>query len=238
MSGISISVLIPVFNQEQYLLRAISSVVPQLGPRDELIVVDDGSTNLSRDALRVFDRSVLWLRHPVRKGVSAARNLAASRSGADWLKFLDADDVLAPFALSLLRQSAEGAPPSVCLISGGCHRIHNGKYLDFLTGDEQTVRSIKVNNPTLPSACMVKKESFFEVGLFNQMLDFNEDWDLWFRLKERFGEVAFLFVKYPVCYYWIDVAEREQKKRKAEIDGLPVEEYLRIRYGASFKKAQ
>jgi glycosyltransferase involved in cell wall biosynthesis len=230
--GISISVIIPVFKQELYLLRALTSVVPQLENGDELIVVDDGATILQPDRFGIFSHKVLWLKQQPRKGVSAARNLGASRSNASWLKFLDADDVLAPFALSLLRQSAKQVPNLTSLISGGCHRIHNGTYLDYIHGTDTTIEHIMSNSPTLPSACMIRRDIFFDVGMFDERIDFNEDWDLWLRIYEKYGDKAFLFVAYPVCYYWIDVQERGAKQRTARVDGLPIEKYLNLRYGA------
>jgi glycosyltransferase involved in cell wall biosynthesis len=227
----TVSVIIPVFNQQTYLLRALSGIVPQLGIYDELVVVDDSSTDVDPDLFTVFKHKTLWLNQKPRKGVSAARNMGASKANGDWLKFLDADDVLAPFALSLLRQSAAKASEFVRLISGGCHRIHNGSYLDYLYRTPDTMLEIKENNPTLPSACMIRRDAFLELGGFDERIDFNEDWDLWLRLHERYGNDAFLFVHYPVCYYWIDVAERQAKQRTGKVDGLPIAQYLKIRYG-------
>ena len=69
--------------------------------------------------------------------------------------------------------------------------------------------------------------------LFDERIDQEEDWDLWFRLHERYGLSAFATTTAPVCYYRINHAERQQKRREAKVDGVSVREYFRRRYGAT-----
>lgn len=127
----SICVLVPVYNQAQYLFRAISSVIWQLEPQDELVLVDDASTDIVRHAgLGPFLKRILWLRNPSRRGVSFSRNRGIQHSRADWIKFLDADDILAPFALNVVRCERWAIPERAMVVSGGCHRIADRNYAD------------------------------------------------------------------------------------------------------------
>jgi GT2 family glycosyltransferase len=85
----------------------------------------------------------------------------------------------------------------------------------------------------LPSAVFVRRSALLEVGTFDERIDHEEDWDLWFRLHERYGLSAFATTTAPVCYYWIDNEERRQKHREAKVEGIPVRDYFRQRYGAT-----
>jgi glycosyltransferase involved in cell wall biosynthesis len=230
----TVCVVIPVFNQGHYLVRALSSVVWQLGPQDEVIVVDDASTEPASALTSLpFRDRVLWLRNPIRQGVSHSRNMAILRSRAEWIKFLDADDMLAPFALDLVRQARHPVPDHVMVLGGGCHRIVNGRYHDYLCDSATSLQRIKEINPLLPSSVVVRRAALVEVGLFDERIDYEEDWDLWLRLHDRFGLACFSATTVPVCYYWIDSRERAQKQRQATVDGVPVREYFRRRYGAN-----
>ena len=93
-----ICVVIPTYNQDGHLVRALSSVIWQKGSQDEIIVVDDASSAPVADMFASeFGNRVMWLRNEINRGVSFSRNQAILRSRAEWIKFLDADDVLAPF---------------------------------------------------------------------------------------------------------------------------------------------
>lgn len=227
----SVCVLIPVYNQARYLYRAIASVIWQLGPQDELIVVDDASTDrIAHCGLEPFRKKILWLTNSTRQGVSFSRNRGIHASNADWIKFLDADDILAPFALDVVRGLSTAIATEAKVVSGGCHRISNSRYVDYICGNDENMRWIHDNNPTLPSAAFVRRETLLDVGLFDVRMDENEDWDLWLRIHEKFGSGAFYFVQQPLCYYWIDDEERRAKHRHSTVDGLPVLDYLTQRY--------
>ncbi len=229
----SVAVVIPIYQQFQYLERVLCSVVWQLRDCDELIVVNDASPDWRDTRIpEGFRHRAMWLHNDERSGVSFSRNAGIRRSGADWIKFLDADDVLAPFALDFVRDSRIQISSEVQVLAGGCHRVSDGQYLDFLDDTDQSLLDLKHSLPILPSAAFVRRRALLEVGLFNEKIDLEEDWDLWFRIYERFGLRGFATTRRPVCYYWMHSGERAAKKRLAVIDGIPVREYFRRRYGA------
>lgn len=116
------SVIIPVYNGEAFVARAIESVLTQTWPAHEVIVVDDGSTDRTAEVVVSFADRVRYLRQE-NAGVSAARNRGAGMATGDWLAFLDADDWYYP---DRLRWHAEA--------------IVREPGLDFLTGDYDYVR--------------------------------------------------------------------------------------------------
>ena len=86
-------------------------------------------------------------------------------------------------------------------------------------------------NPFPASAAFVRREALLAVGMFDERIDFEEDWDLWLRLLHRFGEKAFLATKRPVCYVRDSLAERHFGPRRFSVEGLPVREYFQKKYG-------
>lgn len=95
LSPIRISALIPVYNRELTIARAIESVLNQEFPPAEIIVVDDGSNDRTWDIVASFGEKVRLVRQ-TNGGVSAARNRCARESACDWLAFLDSDDYWLP----------------------------------------------------------------------------------------------------------------------------------------------
>ncbi|GAO34870.1 glycosyl transferase [Sulfuricella sp. T08] len=111
------SVIIPAYNSEATLARAVDSVLAQSYPAQEIIVVDDGSTDETSDVAARYGKKLRYI-HQDNAGVSSARNRGAQAASGDWLAFLDADDWYYPDRLQL---HAEW--------------IQKDATLDFLTGD-------------------------------------------------------------------------------------------------------
>jgi glycosyltransferase involved in cell wall biosynthesis len=119
-----ISVIIPVFNGERTLARAVQSVLDQSFPAHEIIVVDDGSSDATARVVQRLGDRVQAVRQENR-GVSAARNFGVARATGDWVAFLDADDWYYP---DRLRLHAEW------IASGGAPNLLTGDY-DYVDGD-------------------------------------------------------------------------------------------------------
>jgi glycosyltransferase involved in cell wall biosynthesis len=105
--GCSVSVILPVFNCERYLKRAIESVINQnLFYESELILVDDGSTDGSPSICDLYSEKYdnIKVIHQENSGVSVARNNGIVIASGEWITFLDSDDYLLPGALSVIKQ--------------------------------------------------------------------------------------------------------------------------------------
>ena len=108
------SVLIPVFNREDYVGQAIDSVLSQKCMDYELIVIDDGSTDRTPDVLQTYGSRIKMLRQN-NQGAEVARNKAASVAKGEYLVYLDHDDLLLPFALATYKCiiAELGSPPLI-----------------------------------------------------------------------------------------------------------------------------
>lgn len=98
--GFGVSVVIPCFNSEATIAECLGSVLDQGVDDLEVIVVDDGSEDETRDALRRFEPRIRYVYQPNR-GVSCARNVGARLAAKEWIAFCDADDVWFPNKLSI-----------------------------------------------------------------------------------------------------------------------------------------
>lgn len=191
MSRLSISVAIPVFNGEKYIEQAIRSAMEQTLPPQEIIVIDDGSTDSSREIASSFGPSVTCISQQNR-GLSAARNLAVKRSSGDWIAFLDADDYWFPDKLA--RQAAViQADPSIGLIYTGKTNL----FPDGTTNDEPVrqpswiKKMLPVQNFIFPTTVMVKRSLVLEHA-FDETLKSSEEWWFFYSLSRitDFGVIA------------------------------------------------
>ena len=183
-----ISVIIPTYNRGWILKEAIDSVFRQAFPDFELIVVDDGSTDNTKDILNAYDDKLNVIRQ-TNKGVSAARNRGIASASGRYVAFLDSDDLWLPEKLDRQIAFFNSNPDAlICQtqeiwIRNGV-RINPKKRHQKFSGNifEQSLMLCLVS----PSAVMIKLSLFEKVGLFDEKLPACEDYDLWLRISCRY----------------------------------------------------
>src|SRR5690625_4573905 len=95
--SINISVIMPVYNRQETVEQAIQSVLDQTYPHFEFIIVDDGSTDSTKEVIRqVKDPRIRLIENATSIGAAAARNIGVEHAVYDWLAFQDSDDVWLP----------------------------------------------------------------------------------------------------------------------------------------------
>lgn len=188
MTTISISVIIPSHQRRDYLLRALASVSKQTLAADEIIVIDDGSSDGTAAAVaRDFPQVILIEQR--QRGVSHARNQGIKRARSQWLAFLDSDDEWLPEKLACQRQAARKNPLSP-LIHCDEIWIRNGKRVNPKQRHRKRGGWIYQHCLPLccisPSAVMIERDCLNSLGGFDESLPACEDYDLWLRLCSRF----------------------------------------------------
>jgi glycosyltransferase involved in cell wall biosynthesis len=121
-----VSVVIPCYNQAHYLPESINSVLAQTYPRIEIVVVDDGSTDDTKEVAASYP-SVKYV-YKKNGGLSSARNAGIDNSSGDYLLFLDSDDWLLPDAIHTNLQYFQGHPEAA-FVSGSHKKIKEGSIL-------------------------------------------------------------------------------------------------------------
>lgn len=183
-----ISVIIPTYNRKILTDRAIRSTLNQTYYPDEIVVVDDGSVDGSLDVFAQFGDSITILNQS-NKGVSAARNSGILHSSGDWLAFLDSDDEWLPEKLEKqVKYHKEN--PQVKISQTNEIWIRNKKWVNPMMKHQKYGGWIFEKCLPLcivsPSAVMIHRSVFDEVGLFDEDIPVCEDYDLWLRIARRY----------------------------------------------------
>ena len=183
-----ISVVIPSFNRGHTLERALESVYAQTSMADEVILVDDGSTDDSAETMaRLFPQTRI-MRQPNR-GVSAARNRGIRAARYDWIALLDSDDSWLPQKLGAIRAAAQAHPDHVLYHSDEIW-IRRGVRVNPMRKHQKSggwiFRQCLPLCAISPSASVISKSTLLDLGLFDESLPACEDYDLWLRLCHRY----------------------------------------------------
>ena len=193
----SISVVIPTFNRVSSLERTLNSVLAQTLPADEIIIVDDGSTDNTVSILKSryseVELSIIRFIEQDNHGVSAARNAGIATARHEWIALLDSDDVWHEDKLQIQIQALENAPEYLMSHSDEIW-IRNGLRVNQMNKHKKTGGYIFQQCLPMcvisPSAVIIHRLIFDEIGLFDETLPACEDYDLWLRICSR----------YPVLY--------------------------------------
>ncbi|HLJ95094.1 MAG TPA: glycosyltransferase [Gemmataceae bacterium] len=118
-----VSIIIPCYNARPWIEETIASAVANCGPGDEIVVIDDGSSDGSSEVVRERFPDVPLIQTPNR-GVSHARNLGIEKSSGEYLVFLDADDLLTPGKIARQKQIADRT--GVDVVYGNWQRLRTG----------------------------------------------------------------------------------------------------------------
>ena len=188
-----VSVIIPNYNHAQYISDAIQSVLNQEYRQFEIIVVDDGSTDSSREVVAQFGNRVnyIWQEN---QGLSAARNTGIAAASGDYIGLLDADDMYEPDFMSTLVLLMADHPE----IDG----IHCGyQFVDHLNNplpqiearaiaEGQLYQQLLNSNFLVPESMLVRRYCYNGAGTFDVSLRACEDWDMWLRISNQFTIVG------------------------------------------------
>jgi len=188
----SISVIIPTYNRIETLPRAIESILVQTCLANELIIVDDGSTDGTSAWIGEHYPQIKLIEQQ-NSGVSAARNRGIEAACGEWIALLDSDDEWLPKKLEKQLALLASEPESKLVHSDEIW-IRNGVRINQMK--KHTKKGGWIFQDCLPlcvispSAVMIHRSIFDDVGLFDESLPACEDYDLWLRITCR----------YPVLY--------------------------------------
>jgi len=181
--GATISVVVPTRNRRRLITRALDSVRSQTRQPDEVLVVDDGSTDGTDRFLGEAYPEVRLLRQNAR-GVSAARNSGIRASKGGLIAFLDSDDEWLPRKLEKQVRAMEQSGEALCHTNEIW--IRNGRRVNPMKKHEKSGGWIFEKTLRLclisPSSVLIERRLFDDVGLFDETLPACEDYDLWLRV--------------------------------------------------------
>lgn len=180
----SIAVIIPTFNRVATLGRALDSVYEQSRQADVVCVVDDGSSDGTEGFVRLGYPNVLYIKQE-NSGVSSARNKGVEATSSRYLAFLDSDDEWLPKKLEI-QLSALHAEANFKLVHSDEIWIRNGKRVNQMDKHKKRGGDIFSNCLPLcvisPSAVVMERSLYADLGGFDEALPACEDYDLWLRI--------------------------------------------------------
>lgn len=198
-----VSVVIPLYNKDPYIARALNSVLAQTVQDFEVIVIDGGSTDDGADIVNEFDDLRIKLIQQVNQGVSSARNQGIYYSRSNFIAFLDADDEWMNDHLETLLRLRKiypeaGAYTTAYFIQGSNFKIEKANFHDIpnkpwegLLGSYFKSAAFG-SSPVWTSAVGIPKKILTEMGGFNENQWLGEDLGLW----------ATIALKYPIAFSW------------------------------------
>lgn len=202
-----ISVIIPLYNKKDKVLRALGSVLNQTALPDEIIIVNDGSTDGSDLELSGINDPLVKIIRQTNSGVSAARNTGIREAKGEWIAFLDADDEWIPEFLETIISLSEKYPDCQVLATAYFNQDSRGlrnriilKRLPFPEDEGLLSNYFEVAScshpPLWSSAVTVKKSALNNIGGFPGGITSGEDLLTWARLA----------VNYPIAYSLIPLS--------------------------------
>lgn len=197
------TIIIPLYNKENYIGKAIGSILAQTFQDFEIVVVDDCSTDGSVSKAReISSDKIRFIRHDKNKGLSASRNTGIRHATSDYVAFLDADDFWKPTFLEKIKALIDRFPEASLFATS---------YIEVFPGDKLVLPSVNksdldasemilihdffVKNNRQPvynhSSLCVKTTFFDTVGFYDETINFSEDVD--FNIRANYGS--------PLAYY-------------------------------------
>lgn len=216
----TVSVLMAVYNGEEYLRQAVDSVLAQTFGDFEFIIIDDGSTDSSSRMLEAYSRQDSRIRCISRpnKGLTKSLNEALRMARGDLIARMDADDVCLPQRfekqVAYLREH-----PEIVLIGSRVQFIDpDGWPINFkpgmmLTHEEIDAALLRKGWPMVHPAVMMRRQAVMDIGGYSEAYLTNQDHDLFLRLAER-GRVANLpdvLLQYRQHFGSISLAKSKQQ---------------------------
>jgi len=184
-----ISVIIPTYNREKLLKKTLDSVLNQTVQADEIIIIDDGSSDNTKELIANYENNTI--RYIIQKnaGVSNARNNGIQKAKNDWICFLDSDDI---WEINKLEKQIQFHKDNPHILFSHTDElwIFNDKIIKQKKHQlkpsgfcfEQNISNTLIGASTV----MIHKKLFDNIGYFDENLIACEDYDLWLRILKKY----------------------------------------------------
>jgi glycosyltransferase involved in cell wall biosynthesis len=225
-----VSVILPCYNGARWISQAIESVLAQTFKDFELIIVDDGSTDKSKEIISsyLYDKHVHYI-YQENRGFSGALNRGIRESRGEFIGFIGQDDLYMPNKLQVQvkyfdeHKDVDLVHSNYCSIdsSGRIIMVRDVKIPRF-PSREKLIKYLFINNFIGFETALVKRECFDEVGLFNERMTGFSDHDIWLRIAGKFN---IAYIDLPL----VKKREHELQLSKTRIEQVLSDEFLMVR---------
>ena len=195
---VRVSIIIPCYNQAQYLPEALASVLRQSYQFWECIIVNDGSRDNTEEIAKHFCEKNNRFKYIYKKngGVSAARNTGIKNSSGEFILPLDADDLIGPDYIEKALQRFKNFPDTKLVY---CKAKLFGDRTGDWNLDEYNYKTMLFENIIFCTAMYRKKDYYETTGYNENMIQGYEDWDFWLSLLNK-SDIVYTIPE--VCFYY------------------------------------
>lgn len=243
---IKISAVIPAYNVDRYIERAIKSVLAQTYPPDEIIVVDDGSTDKTAEVVSRFGDSVRTI-YQDNAGSNQARNTGIEAAQNEWIALLDGDDEWLEKHLenqsALLRKEPElvwSCANYLCHLDSENRRaaaLKPDKVRQILSGQDYSddyLKTYALGITGHTDTMVIKRDTLMAAGLFTSGLYYPDDMDMWFRIAYRHPRIG--FVGEPGAIHHLDAGTISLSYKESKLYCDFIERHLQLSRQAQREK--
>jgi glycosyltransferase involved in cell wall biosynthesis len=194
-----VSVVIPSYNCSEFLPEAVDSVFNQSLQDLELIVVDDGSTDNTRDVVRKFSSDTrLRYVYQENRGLPGARNRGVAEAHGSFVAVLDGDDTLEKNALELMHSSIKASNATWCVIDITKFWGRQAEHQQSRIPADELMTAI-LREDFIRRGMFFRRDALLRVGMWDEKMKNREDWDLNIRLIQR--DEPFVYLPLPLYRY-------------------------------------
>lgn len=212
----TVSAIITTHNRQELMVRAVKSVLCQTYKNIELIVVDDSSDERADELLKDFNLQYIYIPKEKSKGGNHARNIGILTAKGEYVAFLDDDDYWLPTKIE----------KQVALIEEKkCGLVYCGRIKEYIKNEKSTYSNVLPNSkncgdmskrilqviPVTTSVMVVDKKILLDVGLFDENLNFWQEYELTIRLAQK---TCFYFINECLTVYRIDEQDKNRLTNK------------------------
>ncbi len=217
-----VSVIIPSFNGRAYIEEAVRSAVNQTYKNTEIIVIDDGSTDDTREIIQNIQKEhphITYL-YQENAGLSAARNTGIKNASGEYIALLDSDDMFLPEKLEKQVAYLQKHPECDVVYCGiwhfyehTPHEMHDLQYQYY--SKEQVLPQLLKKNFINPLSIVARKNVFEKYGAFDLSFKKSEDWECW--LRWAYAGVRIHFIAEKLAKYRMRTSSLSYS-RKGEVE--------------------
>lgn len=233
-----VSTIITSYNKGPYLAEAIESALRQDYEAQEILVIDDASTDNTRQVAESYGSQLRYFRLQANRGQSYAKNMGIQMAGGEFIAFLDGDDRWRPGKLRRQVPILVKKPEISVVYSRSIAFAQKQGRTVFRTGRPRALYQGKILDQLLVhnfvsfSSCVVRRRALVEVGLFDESLRVAEDYDLWLRIAQKypFEYVDEVFVEYRTGIDQIATRQSDQFRFSIGVQRRFIEQHFGGRY--------
>ena len=197
-----ITVITPSFNQGQYIEETITSVVGQMYPNLEYIVIDGGSTDNSLEIIKKYEQHITYWESTLDRGQSHAINKGFKVATGDILAWINSDDCYLPGTLHFVAHTFTSKQLNKTILFGNAMHTHEGssKLIGSNVAKSFITLDLTVGDTIIQPSCFWDKATVEEVGPLNEEMHYAFDWE-WFIRAKSSHNVSFMPVNKYLSIY-------------------------------------